>query len=169
MLMLETVKHITINYNFGNLTDWISAFATLAAVLVSLYLANRKDRPKIRFAITVEDELVMLNIINLSFRPVYLEMEYGDLKSKVKMKGHAALNPLKSTADIGDLSETVPFAQSESYYRLSASADKSRKVVLAKDIISGVKYKVIGSYKNEQWNVVQYRFAIGNFMIWKRK
>lgn len=45
MLMLETIKHVNITYNLGNITSWLSAAGTIAAVVVSLYLANRKPRP----------------------------------------------------------------------------------------------------------------------------
>ena len=45
VLMLETVKHINVTYNLGNLADWLSAIGTIAAVAVSLYLANRKPKP----------------------------------------------------------------------------------------------------------------------------
>lgn len=45
MIVLETIHHINVTYNLGNLADWLSAIATLAAVFVSLYLANRKPKP----------------------------------------------------------------------------------------------------------------------------
>lgn len=45
MIVLEAAKHATVTYNLGNLADWLSAIATLAAVFVSLYLANRRPRP----------------------------------------------------------------------------------------------------------------------------
>lgn len=45
MILLETIHRVNITYNLGSLADWLSAIATLAAVLVSLYLANRKPKP----------------------------------------------------------------------------------------------------------------------------
>ncbi|ARN89125.1 hypothetical protein AZI09_00240 [Levilactobacillus brevis] len=36
----------TENNNLGSLADWLSAIGTIGAVIVSLFLANRKDRPK---------------------------------------------------------------------------------------------------------------------------
>ncbi|MDT7013311.1 hypothetical protein [Levilactobacillus namurensis] len=34
------------NTNLGSLADWLSAIGTIGAVIVSLFLANRKDKPK---------------------------------------------------------------------------------------------------------------------------
>lgn len=45
MILLETIHRVNVTYNLGNLADWVSAIATLAAVFVSLYLANRKNKP----------------------------------------------------------------------------------------------------------------------------
>ena len=45
MIILETVKYITLNYDVGNIADWLSGFGTVLAVIVSLYLAKHKATP----------------------------------------------------------------------------------------------------------------------------
>lgn len=42
MLVLETVRHINITYDLGNIADWVSAIATSVAVIVAL-LFNRRN------------------------------------------------------------------------------------------------------------------------------
>lgn len=100
--MLEAAKHVTITYNLGNLADWVNALATFAAVVVSLYLANRKHRPKINFRVSVDCNMLMLDAINISFQPVYLEIEHWSSKNKTRKKYSVALNPLKNVAGIED-------------------------------------------------------------------
>lgn len=51
MIILETVKHITVTYNLGDLADWVSAIGTISAVILSLYLASKRNRPKLSFDI----------------------------------------------------------------------------------------------------------------------
>ncbi|PEG95482.1 hypothetical protein CP361_00565 [Lactobacillus sp. UMNPBX10] len=46
-LAVTTVRQVNITYNLGDLADWVSAIGTVAAVVVSLCLANRRYKPKI--------------------------------------------------------------------------------------------------------------------------
>ena len=46
-LAVTTVRQVNITYNLGDLADWVSAIGTVAAVVVSLYLANRRYKPKL--------------------------------------------------------------------------------------------------------------------------
>ncbi len=169
MIILEATKYVNVTYNLGDLAEWFSVIATLAAVAVSLYLANRKDRPRINFDIHTENGQLMLTVINISFRPVFLEVKYGKINDNRKSRGRAALNPLKNKADIKDLVETNPYAGSEYIYGLGSDKNQTARLFFAKDIISGANYKIMIIPKNGQWKLVQYRFAIGKFILLKRR
>lgn len=84
MLMLETIKHVNITYNLGNITSWLSAAGTIAAVIVSLYLARHKGTPFLTFQAdyspkdtreeysSMSTETLKVLIKNYSNRPVSL-------------------------------------------------------------------------------------------------
>ena len=86
MIILETVRHVTVTYDLGNLADWVSALATVAAVIVSLYLANYRDRPKILITFSDKNDC---RVTNKGFRPVEL---------KIKLPGYSFYDTLSTKA-----------------------------------------------------------------------
>lgn len=128
MIILETVKHITVTYNLGDLADWVSAIGTISAVILSLYLASKRNRPKLSFDI---DRDGFAFVYNKSFTPVEL-IEKGE-------KNVLPLEPLDRS--IKNLRSNNPFNNEV----CGVHYDQTKKINKLKytDIISGSHYKVI--------------------------
>lgn len=81
-----------VTYNFGNIADWLSASGTIAAVITSLYLANR-DNKKVANIMTVhqfgknewgeEDkskENLQISIVNVGNKTIHIMKISGWLR-----------------------------------------------------------------------------------------
>ena len=150
MIILETVRHVTITYNLGDLADWVSAIGTISAVILSLYLASKRNRPKLSFDI---DRDGFAFVYNKSFNPVEL-IEKG--KKEV-----LPLEPLDRS--IKNLRSNNPFNNEV----CGVHYDQTKKINKLKytDIISGSHYKVIVYLKNDIWHIKQYRIFANRFLI----
>lgn len=102
---------------FGSVADWVSGIGTFVAVIVSLYLANHKKRPKLIFKPLFNDknecelevynpgyEPVMLNFIgdtnggNLRYLESYSHFEpYSRVSIKFKFKNEKGTAKIKIT------------------------------------------------------------------------
>lgn len=149
MIILETVRHVTVTYDLGNLADWVSAIGTISAVILSLYLASRRNRPRLSFDI---DNDGFAFVYNKSFNPVEL----------VK-KGSSDLLPLEPLErNIKSLISKNPFNNEV----CGVQYNRHKKVNKLKytDIISGSHYKVIIYSKKSKWYIKQYRIFANRFI-----
>lgn len=153
MIILETVRHVTVTYDLGNLADWVSALATVAAVIVSLYLANYRDRPKILITFSDKNDC---RVTNKGFRPVEL---------KIKLPGYSfydtlPLQPMHSK--IENIKDPQPFNKDYTFFSFEPG---NHKVMSAKgiDIISNSKYHFIFYKDKDGWKIKEYKF----WLVWK--
>lgn len=155
MLMLETVKHVTITYNLGNLASWISAAGTFTAVLTSLYLANRQSRPHIWLDF-VGDNYRDCRITNKSFRPV-------ELKLRLPGENHYEYFPLPPMKDqIQDLRDDQAFQKDHITFSFS-SEDKTILSARGFDIVTMSKYYFAFYKDKDKWIIKQFK----HFVTWK--
>lgn len=62
-----------LSVEWGSVADWVSGIGTFAAVIVSLYLANHKKRPKLIFKPLLNDKNECeLEVYNPRYEPVML-------------------------------------------------------------------------------------------------
>lgn len=155
MLMLETVKHVTITYNLGDLADWVSAIGTFLAVAVSLYFANKRDRPHIWIELT-GDKYKNCRLTNKSFQPVELQLKRpGD-----SYYTYFPLPPMKNR--IQNFKDSQVF---QNDYIAFAFSPKDKSILSAKgfDIVTMSKY-YFAFYKDEdKWKIKQLK----NFITWQ--
>lgn len=157
MLVLETVRHITITYNIGDLADWISALATFLAVIVSLYLANRRDFPKIHFSVLKKDNSI--RITNKSYQIVELMLKIDDDKNYIKI----VLPPLR--VDNPNMRDDEPFNHDIIVIHIKNSKKKIHKIK-GYDLITKAHYHALFYFKNGKWQVKQYKlFHLGTFAL----
>lgn len=144
---------------FGSIADWLGSIGTFAAVVVSLYLANRGNKPMLYFYIQDQDDGGSFGIQNKSYNPVELEMKWG------KQQFMLPLPPIGK--EINNLMNDNPF--NGDYINLEIhnyqNRDSKKPVKLkGYDRVSASHYKVYFYRKNNKWIVKQYRcFAIGSF------
>lgn len=160
MFIIATAKHVNITYSLGDLAEWFSAIGTFLAVVVSLYLANRRKRPKILLLFegaNARGKQQFCRIVNKSPFPV---------EFKIKLPPHAKyytsypLEPLSEK--IKDLKDTQPFNNDFMTFPLT---DDEGNVFSSNafDVISDSKYYFVFYIKNDHWKVKQYRF----YLLWK--
>lgn len=73
---------------FGSVADWVSGIGTFAAVIVSLYLANHKKRPRLIFEPKINSNNWYIVVYNPDYEPVFLEFT-GDIDTKIKPETRA--------------------------------------------------------------------------------
>lgn len=159
MTIILVLKATSVIYDFGSLSSWISAFGTVAAVITSLSLANRRTRPKILLKIEGGNQDPIkpyFRIVNKSPFPVEFMLKFPNKNNYYKFP----LEPMRST--IQNMKDSEPFNTDHSYFMLPS--DK-KDVVFANgcDIISGAKYYFLFCRKDDLWYVKQYRF----YVCWK--
>ena len=158
-LGVTSVRHITITYNLGDLADWVSAIGTIAAVIVSLYLANRRDKPRILISF-MEQSQETCRITNKSHQPVELVLKIDSRRLKY------SLPPIgDNLGGIDTLKNDQPFNID---YMMFAFSPEGKKRLVAKgiDLISNTKYRFLFFKKDEKWLIKQYKLLhIGNFTI----
>lgn len=149
-LGVTTVKQVTITYNLGNLADWVSAIATLSAVIVSLYLSNKHDRPRIVLSF-MDNEQDTCRITNKSSQPVELRLSLSNGNKNMKF----AIPPIQE--QITSIKNDQPFNKD---YMIFMFNSKSNKMVTAKgvDLVSNAKYHFLFFKKNGDWQIKEYRF-----------
>lgn len=161
MILLETVRHVTITYNLGGLADWISAIGTVAAVVVSLYLASHKNKPRLRFFIRDPKDDGAFGVQNKSYNPVELELKWGNQSFLL------SLNPMGK--EVTDLLSDDPFGYDTIILGIHTPDQKDNHSTVklrAYDRISGSHYKIIFYFKDNQWFARQYHiFAFEKFSI----
>ena len=74
-----------LNIEWGSVADWVSGIGTFAAVIVSLYLANHRKRPRIIFAPKIYDGNWYIIVYNPDYEPVFLNFT-GDINTETKNK-----------------------------------------------------------------------------------
>lgn len=150
-----------IGEEFGSIADWLGTIGTLAAVVVSLYLANRGNKPMLYFYIQNQKDGGSFGVQNKSYNPVELEIKWG------KQQFMLPLPPIGK--EINDLIDDNPF--NGDYINLGIhdyQNKNSKEPVKLKgyDRVSASHYKVYFYRKNNKWIVKQYKlFAIGLFCI----
>lgn len=154
MIILEVVKHITVTYDLGNIADWVSALATFLAVIVSLYLANRRDLPKIHFSILKKDDAI--RITNKSYQIVELMLKVDDDKKYIKI----GLPPLKK--ENPNMRDEEPFNHDMIVLHIRNNGKVVHKI-RGYDLITNARYHAIFYKKNDEWTVKQYSL----FHFWK--
>lgn len=147
---MEAVKHVTVTYNLGDLADWVSAIATVAAVIVSLYLANRHDKPRILITFT-DRKQDYCRITNKSFQPVEL---------RIKLPGEKYYSPFPLPPrrnEIVDMKDEQPFNKD---YMMFAFSPKDKFLLKSSgiDIASDSKYYFIFYKTGDYWWIKQYGF-----------
>ncbi|MCM3739222.1 hypothetical protein M3210_02955 [Oceanobacillus luteolus] len=64
----------TVVYNLGNIADWLTAFGTIGAVIVSLYFSYNRSRKKAKVIIsnrkTVLSDKLLFRIVNTGIIPI---------------------------------------------------------------------------------------------------
>lgn len=72
---------------FGSVADWVSGIGTFVAVVVSLYLANRRKRPKLIYDPRFRNEINSWTLVvyNPEYEPVFLNFT-GDVNVESKNK-----------------------------------------------------------------------------------
>lgn len=152
MIILETVKYVTITYDLGNIADWVSALATTVAVIVSLYLANFRDRPRI--VITIRR--TSCRVTNKSVRPVELDLKIIGVEPNYSFP----LPPIHNK--IENMRDEQPFNNDFISFELPV---KNKRVLSAYgiDIISNSRYYFNFYKSNDAWKVKQYKF----WLLWK--
>lgn len=157
MFMLETVKHVTVTYNFGDLADWVSASATFLAVIVSLYLANRHDFPKIHFSVLKKDNAI--RITNKSYQIVELMLKVDDDKNYIKI----GLPPL--SVENPNMRDDDPFNHDMIVMHVKKSKKTIHKIK-GYDLITKAHYRALFYFKKDKWHIKQYKlFHIGTFAL----
>lgn len=150
MILLETVRHVNVTYNLGDLADWVSALGTVAAVVVSLYLANRRDKPQILITFT-DTKQNNCRITNKSFQPV-------ELRIKLPGEKHYVSFPLPPRdKKIRSMKDDQPFNNDIMCFNFSPK-DKAFLYSSGLDIASNSKYYFIFYMKNNHWWIKQYNF-----------
>lgn len=158
MLVLETIKKVTVVYNFGDLADWFGALATFAAVIVSLYLANRHDHPRIHFSFVKKDK-GKIRITNKSYQPIELMIKIDDDKRFIKV----GLPPLK--VENPNMRSEEPFNHDMIVMGITNSSRKIH-VLKAHDLITKTRYHAICYLQDGEWIVKQYRlFHLRKFAV----
>ena len=149
---METVRHITVTYNLGDLADWVSALATVAAVIVSLYLANRRDKPRILITF-IDRKQDICRITNKSSQPVELKLKLSGEKSYSSFPVPPRRN------EVIDLRDEQPFNKDYITFEFSP---KGRLLLKAKaiDIASNSKYYFIFYKIGDYWWINQYSFRV---------
>lgn len=152
MILMETVRHITVTYNLGDLADWVSALATVAAVIVSLYLANRRDKPRILITF-IDRKQDICRITNKSSQPVELKLKLSGEKSYSSFPVPPRRN------EVIDLRDEQPFNKDYITFEFSP---KGRLLLKAKaiDIASNSKYYFIFYKIGDYWWINQYSFRV---------
>lgn len=144
---------------FGSIADWLGSIGTFAAVVVSLYLANRGNKPMLYFYIQDQNDGGSFGIQNKSYNPVELEMKWG------KQQFMLPLSPIGK--EINNLMDDNPFNGDYINFAIHDQQNKdSKSSVKLKgyDRVSASRYKVYFYFKNNKWLVKQYKwFAIGLF------
>ncbi|EAE3560742.1 TPA: hypothetical protein L6954_002875, partial [Listeria monocytogenes] len=80
----------------GSLAEWVSGIGTISAVIVSLYLANKKPKRNLEITCKIDeknfigegknydDEVVKISITNLNFSPICIQNIYfKDFSKKI--------------------------------------------------------------------------------------
>ncbi|EAC7181143.1 hypothetical protein AOC43_08630 [Listeria monocytogenes] len=80
----------------GSLAEWVSGIGTISAVIVSLYLANKKPKRNLEITCKIDekifigerenysDEVVKVSITNLNFSPICIQNIYfKDFSKKI--------------------------------------------------------------------------------------
>lgn len=144
---------------FGSIADWLGSIGTFAAVVVSLYLANRGNKPMLYFYIQDQNDGGSFGVQNKSYNPVELEMKWG------KQQFMLPLSPIDK--EINNLMDDNPFNGDYINFAIHDQQNKdSKSSVKLKgyDRVSASRYKVYFYFKNNKWLVKQYKwFAIGLF------
>lgn len=150
-----TILATTITYDLGNMADWVAAIATTAAVIVSLHLANRHDKPRILIAFT-DQQQSSCRITNKSFRPIDLRIMLPGEESYSAFP----LPPLREK--IQNVPDDQPFNRD---YMTFAFHPDGAGVLTARgfDIASSTKYYFIFYQRKNYWWIRQHRF----FLIWQ--
>lgn len=162
MILMETVKHVTVMYNLGDLADWVSAIATVAAVIVSLYLANRRDKPRILITFTNKKQ-DYCRITNKSFQPV-------ELRIKLPGDKHYSPFPLPPRRnEIVNMKDEQPFNKD---YMMFAFSPKDKLALKSSgiDIASNSKYYFIFYKTGNYWWIKQYslRLTWSGTLVWRK-
>lgn len=147
-----------IGENFGSVAEWLGSIGTLAAVIVSLYLANRGNKPTLYFYIEDQDKGGSFGVQNKSFNPVELEMKWGCQSYMLP------LGPIGK--EISDLMSDNPFNGDFIDLGIHEVGNESHDPVKLKgyDRVSNSRYKVYFNYRNGNWHAKQYKlFAFGLF------
>lgn len=148
-----------IGEEFGSIAEWLGAIGTLAAVIISLYLANRGNKPILYFYIMEQEEGGSFGVQNKSFNPVELDMTWG------KQRFMLPLPPIGKK--INDLKDNNPFNGDYINLGIHDYWDKNKETpvkLIGYDRVSTSHYKVYFYQKDNKWYVKQYRlFAIGSF------
>lgn len=155
MILMETVKQVNVTYNFGDLADWVSALATAAAVIVSLYLANRRDKPRILITF-INRSQDTCRITNKSSQPVELRL----ILPGEKHYSAFPLPPRKN--EISNMKDDQPFNND---YMMFVFTPKDRLLMKSKgiDIASGSRYYFIFYKVKNYWWIKQYNF----WLVWQ--
>ena len=74
-----------LSVEWGSVADWVSGIGTFAAVIVSLYLANHRKRPRIIFEPKIYDGNWYIIVYNPDYEPVFLNFT-GDINTETKNK-----------------------------------------------------------------------------------
>lgn len=150
---METVRHITVTYSLGDLADWVSAFATVAAVMFSLYLSNHVKKSKIFITFTDKSQ-VNCRITNKSFRPVELKLKEPG-KNKYDLFG---LPPMID--HIVNIKDSQPF--NKDYMSFTFQPKDNKTILKSKgiDMVTNNKYYFIFFKSKDNWRIKQYRFWI---------
>lgn len=159
MIFMETVKYVSITYNFGDLADWVSALATVAAVIVSLYLANKRNKPRIIITFSKEGSVVFGKLTNKSHNPIELRLKLPN------QKGFSKFNLPPINGSIYRFDNNQPFNNDDIMFSLTTN---NEKILTAKgyDLVSGSKYHFLFFYAEEHWFSKEYSFIhIGKFSI----
>lgn len=144
---------------FGSIAEWLGAIGTFAAVVVSLYLANRGNKPMLYFYIQNQKDGGSFGVQNKSYNPVELEIKWG--------KQHYMLPLPPIGKKINNLMDNNPF--NGDYINLGIHDYQNRNSgepvkLKGYDRVSASHYKVYFYRKNNEWFVKQYKyFAIGSF------
>ena len=155
MIILETVRHVTVTYDLGNLADWVSAAGTFTAVLTSLYLANKQNRPHIWLDFE-DSKYRYCRLTNKGFQPVELRLKLpGD-----QFYSYFPLPPIKD--QIQNVKDSQAFQKDYMTFYFSPG---DKNVVSSKgyDIVTMSKYYFVFYKIKRKWKIKQSK----NFITWK--
>ncbi|MEK5530667.1 hypothetical protein MKX79_14975 [Viridibacillus sp. FSL R5-0468] len=149
---------MTIVYDLGSISTWISSFGTIAAVVTAIYLAN-KDNRKVAKVMTVYQfgenecgipdvniELLQINIVNTGNKTIHLMKLSGKAVSKfrsIELIGLERKNQIDHSLKPGEkFSQNVNFeSMVEVLYQLGFIKKLKMKTVVYYEDIEGKKYK----------------------------